>query len=338
MIKVGINGLGRIGRALYRAIATDESRTFEVCAINASCSPKDAAFYLKHDSLRGSLNKDIAFGDDFIECCGVKTFFTHERDPNNINWGKYGVDIVLECTGAFKTRESNEPHISKGGAKAVVISCPSPDSDFLSVYGVNTEDLGVGGKHTIISAASCTTNALAPIVKVMVDNFDVLKAQVITVHSVTNDQRIIDANHKDPRRSRACFASIIPTSSGAAKNISLIFPHLMNKINVSCVRVPTTNASLVDCSFVLKQKTDIQELSKIFSAAAAGKLKGVLGVCDEPLVSIDYNMNPNSVVIDLPCLQVTDGDMCRIVGWYDNEWAFALRMLDLAKQISGSVR
>ncbi|OEY86946.1 type I glyceraldehyde-3-phosphate dehydrogenase [Wolbachia pipientis] len=320
-IRVGINGLGRIGRNVLRAIFEVEkyNNKIEVIAVNGSLEASHHAHLIKYDSVHGRFNHDIKFND--IEnwlCINDRKFSLYrERNPGNIKWD---VDIVLECTGAFKTRAEIEKH----NAKKIVVSHPMPDADVTIVYGVNNNMLCKG--HRIISAGSCTTNCLAPVVQILHSNIRITSGFMTTIHAYTNDQNILDGNHKDLRRARACGLSMIPTTTGAAKTIDSVIPELKGKLDGTAIRVPVANVSLVDFKFTTDKKLlTIEKINEIFKNATCD----VLSVCEQPLVSIDFIHNPYSAIVDLTATYVTN-NIYRVAAWYDNEWAFSLRMLDIA--------
>lgn len=328
-IKVGINGYGRIGRnilrALYEAGRTNE---IEIVAINDLGDAKINAHLTRYDTAHGKFPADVRVEDDAMIVNGDRIRVLSEREPANLPWGELGVDLVLECTGLFTSKTKCSAHI-EGGAKKVVISAPGDkDVDATVVYGVNHDVLKAN--HTVISNASCTTNCLAPLVKPLHEHIGVLHGVMTTVHAYTNDQVLTDVYHKDLRRARSATMSMIPTKTGAAAAVGLVLPELNGKLDGYAVRVPTINVSMVDLSFYAARETTQEEITAILREAAAGPLKNVLTVNDEPLVSIDFNHNPASSVYDSTLTKVIDGRLVKVVAWYDNEWGFSNRMLDVA--------
>lgn len=329
-IKVGINGFGRIGRNIVRAAYGEES--IEWVAVNDITDAKSLAHLLKYDSIHGIYEGTIESKDKAIVINGSSVKVLSERDHSNIKWAEMGVDIVVESTGLFTSREKAEIHITKGGAKKVLISAPAKDEDITIVLGVN-DDKYDAKKHNIISNASCTTNCLAPFTKVLHENFTVKRGLMTTIHSYTNDQRILDLPHKDLRRARAAAMSMIPTTTGAAKAVGLVLPELKGKLNGFSMRVPTPDVSVVDLVAELDKKVTVEDINKVLKEAANGKLKGILGYTDEPLVSIDFLDNPLSSIVDGLSTMVIDGNFAKVVSWYDNEWGFSCRMIDLIKMV-----
>lgn len=331
-MKVAISGFGRIGRNSLRIIMENNVNDFEVVAINNQGKISDLAHLFKYDSCFGKFNGTIETTDDSMIINGKKIKVVGERDPEKLPWKELGVDLVIEATGAFRTREGAMKHIN-AGAKKVLITAPAKNEDVTIVMGVNEKDYD-HEKHNIISNASCTTNCLAPFAKVVVDKFGVKKGLMTTVHSYTNDQRILDGRHKkDLRRARAAAESIIPTTTGAAKAVALVIPELKGKLNGLAMRVPTPTVSVVDVVFELEKSTTVEELNNAFKEAAEGELKGILGYSDEPLVSIDYRKDPRSSIVDGLSTMVID-NMAKIVAWYDNEWGYSARVVDLTKYIA----
>lgn len=326
-VKIAINGLGRIGRCILRAITELDRNDVKVVAVNGPAPTDTHVQLLKHDSVHGAFPHVKKTGLDEIDLGKGAFPVFHERDPNKLPWGKYDVDIVLECTGVFRNGEETSVHL-KQGAKKVVISAPADGVESTIVYGVNNDALKPNQK--IISIGSCTTNCLAPVAKILNDSVGIVSGFMTTVHSYTNDQNIIDGSHKDLRRARGAAMSMIPTSTGAAKALGLVLPELKGKLDGVSVRVPTPNVSLVDLCFTSSRPTTKEELNKIAIEAANGALKGVLAVSDEPLVSIDFNHNPHSAVFDVTQTYVVNGNFCRVAAWYDNEWGFSNRMLDVS--------
>ncbi|QKX02279.1 type I glyceraldehyde-3-phosphate dehydrogenase [Wolbachia endosymbiont of Dirofilaria (Dirofilaria) immitis] len=318
-ICVGINGLGRIGRSVLRAIFEIEKygEQIEVVAINGSLSAKQHVHLIKYDSIHGKFdgNVDFSESENWISINGKKFFLYRERNPENIPWN---VDVVLECTGAFNKRIEAVKH----NAGRVIVSAPVSDADVTIVYGVNNSMLK--REHKVISAGSCTTNCLAPIVQVLHSNLGIKSGFMTTIHAYTNDQNILDGNHKDLQRARACGLSIVPTTTGAAKTISSVIPELKGKLDGIAIRVPVSNVSMIDFKFITGKKVTAEEINRILKDSA----NYVLSMCEEPLVSIDFVHSPYSAIVDLAGTYVT-GDICRVAAWYDNEWAFSLRMLDI---------
>jgi glyceraldehyde 3-phosphate dehydrogenase len=325
--KVAINGFGRIGRNILRAIFESGRKDIEVVAINDLASAKDNAHLLKYDSVHGIFPGTVAVeGNDMI-VNGHKIAVTAERDPATLPHGAMGVDVAMECTGFFTDADKAGLHL-KAGAKRVLISAPAKGEDITVVYGVNHHLLK--GEHKIVSNASCTTNCLAPVVRVLHDVIGIENGYMTTIHSYTNDQRILDQMHSDMRRARAAAMSMIPTSTGAAKAIGLVIPELKGKLDGSSMRVPTPNVSVVDFKFNAKRDTTVEEIHAAIIAASNGALKGVLDYVTEPLVSIDFNHNPHSSSFDATQTTVIDKRLVRILTWYDNEWGFSNRMSDTA--------
>ncbi|HKL83109.1 MAG TPA: type I glyceraldehyde-3-phosphate dehydrogenase [Desulfobacter sp.] len=333
-VKVGINGFGRIGRMIFRAAL--ENDAIEVAAINDLIDTETIAHLLKYDSVHGRLPNEVSHGDAFITVDGKQIWVTALKDPARIAWVDTGVDIVLECTGLFRNRETAGKHL-EGGAKKVIISAPAKDPDVTIVMGVNHEDYDPGAHH-IISNASCTTNCLAPVAKVLLENFGIVCGLMTTIHSYTGDQRLLDFPHKDLRRARAAALSMIPTTTGAAKAVSLVLPELEGKLNGLAVRVPTPNVSLVDL-VITTEKKDLTKVvvNQALKTASETNLKGVLGYLDKPLVSIDHNSCPLSSIVDAACTDVINGEMVKIFSWYDNEAGYSHRMVDLAAMVGNAL-
>jgi glyceraldehyde 3-phosphate dehydrogenase len=323
-LRVGINGFGRIGRVLFRA-GFDK---FDIVGINNLDSVEGAAHLLKYDSAHGIYDKEVSHDEKSITVSGKKIPLTACKNPAEIPWKEWGADLVLECTGAFKKKEEFMAHI-KAGAKRVMVSAPADGVDKTIVYGVNHTSYDAG-KDFVISNASCTTNCLAPVAKVLNETFGIENGMMTTIHSYTNDQRILDAPHKDLRRARSAAVSMIPTSTGAAKAIGLVIPELAGKLDGTSVRVPTPNVSLVDLTANLKKDVTIDALNEALIKASNGTLKGVLFCEDKLLVSIDFNGNPYSSIVDLDSTMVIGNRMVKIMSWYDNETGFSNRMVDLA--------
>jgi glyceraldehyde 3-phosphate dehydrogenase len=333
-IKVGINGFGRIGRNIYRAAMSDKQ--IEFVAVNDITDSQTLAHLLKYDSTLGILDADIKPLENAISVNG-KTFKVFaEKDPAKLPWKNLGVDIVIESTGLFTKKDDAVKHMTSGGAKKVIISAPAKGHDLTIVLGVN-DNAYDPARHHVVSNASCTTNCLAPVAKVILDVFGIRRGLMTTIHSYTNDQRILDLPHKDLRRARAAALSMIPTSTGAAKAIGEVIPELKGKMDGISVRVPTPNVSLVDVVFDVEKKTTIDEVNNAIVAAADGKMKGVLSYTKEPLVSIDFRLNPHSSIVDLPSTNVIDGQLVKLFSWYDNEWGFSCRVIDLIRLMGRSL-
>ncbi len=329
-IRIGINGFGRIGRKVARLALS--SPDFEIVGINDLGSIDTLAHLLKYDSVHGIAPEDIRVEGQTLIAGRHKIKCTAEKDPAKIPWGDLKASLVHECTGAFTEGEKAKAHIA-GGAKKVIISAPAKGHDVTICMGVNHTQYDAA-KHTIISNASCTTNCLAPLVKVLDDTFGVVRGTMLTVHSYTNDQRILDLPHKDLRRARAAAVSMIPTTTGAAKAVGEVIPHLKGKLDGFSVRVPTPNVSLVDFTGELKTATSKEELNGALKKASQGALKGILGYSELPLVSCDYNGNIHSSTIDADCTIVQSGTFVKVISWYDNESGFSARMLDLSRLVA----
>ncbi|MDD4047718.1 MAG: type I glyceraldehyde-3-phosphate dehydrogenase [Clostridia bacterium] len=327
--KLGINGFGRIGRMCLRASL--ENPEVEVVAINGTSSPQSLAHLLKYDSVHGKLNNQIETLNDEIIVDGKSIKILSDRNPANLHWGDYGVDIVIESTGKFRSGKDCQVHLDNG-AKKVIISAPAKEEDITIVMGVN-EDKYDPKNHHIISNASCTTNCLAPVVKVLNDNFGILSGFMTTVHAFTNDQRCLDNRHQDLRRARSCVDSIIPTTTGAAKAIGSVIPELQGKLNGVSVRVPVTNVSLTDLVVELNTDTSREEINKVLENAARGSMKNILDYCTEPLVSIDFLNDAHSSIVDSLSTMVVGSRLAKVFAWYDNEWGYSCRVIDLANYI-----
>ena len=330
-LKIGINGFGRIGRNFFRASYQDPD--IDIMAANDIVDAKILAHLLKYDSVLGILDADIQATEDALIVNSKKTQILTERDPANLPWKDMGVSIVIEATGLFRKRQDAIKHIESGGAEKVIISAPASEPDVTLVLGVNEETYDPENHH-IISNASCTTNCLAPAVKVIHQAFGVEKAFMTTIHAYTMDQKILDAPHKDLRRARAAAVSQIPTTTGAAKAVGLVMPDLQGKIDGIAIRIPTANVSLVDLVALLKTKTSAEEANRAFKTAAEGEMKGILQYCEEPLVSVDFMANPHSSIVDSQFTRVTDDNLIKVLAWYDNEWGYSCRLKDLVKFIS----
>jgi glyceraldehyde 3-phosphate dehydrogenase len=330
--KIGINGFGRIGRLAFKAIKQRYPDKLEVVVLNDLTDPKSNAHLLKYDSNYGIYPGKVEATGDSIVVDGKATKVLAERDPAKIKWNDYGVEVVVESTGLFTEGAKASAHF-QGGAKKVIISAPAKGEDLTIVLGVN-EDKYDPAKHRVISNASCTTNCIAPVVKVLHQNFGVSKGLMTTIHAYTNDQKILDVVHKDLRRARAAGMSIIPTTTGAAKAVTQVLPELQGRVHGLALRVPVTTVSLCDFVADLEREATAEEVNKAFQAAAGGKLKGILEYCDEPLVSIDFKGNPASSIVDAPSTMVLGGNMVKVLSWYDNEWGYSCRMADLISFIA----
>jgi glyceraldehyde 3-phosphate dehydrogenase len=330
VVKVGINGFGRIGRNVFRASFNNPN--VEIVAINDLTDVNTLAHLLKYDTTHGRFEGNVEIGEGALIVNGKTIKVFAERDPGVLPWGSVGAEIVIESTGIFTSKEKAELHL-KGGAKKVIISAPATNEDITIVIGVN-EDKYDPAKHTIISNASCTTNCLAPFTKVINDQFGIVKGMMTTIHSYTNDQSVLDVPHKDLRRARAAAENIIPSSTGAAKAISLVLPELKGKLNGISMRVPTPNVSVTDLVAELKVNVTVEEVNAALKAASDGPLKGILNYSEEPLVSSDYNGDPASSTIDALSTMVVEGNMVKIISWYDNEWGYSNRVVDLVEYIA----
>jgi glyceraldehyde 3-phosphate dehydrogenase len=330
MIKIGINGFGRIGRLVFRAALNRSD--IEVVAVNDLTDANMLAHLLKYDSVHGILNEEVTVTENGFKIRGREVKVTAERDPALIPWGDLGVDLVVESTGRFTKAEDARKHI-EAGAKKVIISAPAKDEDITIVMGVNEEKYDPANHH-IISNASCTTNCLAPVAKVLHETFGIRRGLMTTVHSYTNDQQILDLPHKDYRRARAAGESIIPTTTGAARAVALVLPELKGKLNGFAMRVPTPNVSVVDLVADLEKETSVEEVNAVLKQAAVGHLKGIMDYNELPLVSRDYNGNPASSTVDGLSTMVIDGSMVKVVAWYDNEWGYSNRVVDLVQFIA----
>lgn len=329
-IKVGINGFGRIGRNVLRsALGNDD---FDFVAVNDLTDTATLAHLLKYDSVMGNLDHEISSDGNSINVGGDSFKVFSERDPAQIPWDEVGAEVIVESTGLFRDRDSASKHL-RGPVKKVVISAPGKSPDLTVVLGVNEEAYD-GDNHHVVSNASCTTNCLAPVAKVIHENFGIVNAQMTTIHAYTNGQRLLDLPHKDLRRARAAGLSMIPTSTGAAKAVSLVIPELEGKFEGISVRVPTPNVSLVDVVINVEKSTDAASVNGVLKDAAQGSLKGILGFSEEPLVSIDYRGNSHSSIVDADNTSVLDGNSVKILSWYDNEWGYSCRVRDLIKYIA----
>ncbi|MDX2201510.1 MAG: type I glyceraldehyde-3-phosphate dehydrogenase [Hyphomicrobiaceae bacterium] len=326
-VKIAISGFGRIGRNILRAIAESGRTDVKVVAINDLFPAKDSAHLFKYDSVHGRFPGTVKLEGDVLDVGTGPIKVLMERDPKKLPWKDLGIDIVMESTGVFTDREKAALHL-EAGAKRVLVSAPSKGADITVVYGVNHQKLKA--EHLVVSNASCTTNCLAPVAKVLNDLCGITAGFMTTIHAYTNDQNVLDQAHKDPRRARAAGLNMIPTSTGAASAVGLVLPELKGKLDGTSVRVPTPNVSLVDLKFIPGRETTVAEINKAMQHAAAHELKGILAVTDEPLVSSDFNHNAASSTFDLTGTQVVDGKLVRVMSWYDNEWGFSNRMADTA--------
>lgn len=335
-MKVGINGFGRIGKNVLRAYFENGGKDafgYEIVAVNNRKEAKTLAHLFKYDSVFGTYQGEVeAVGDDKLVIDGHEILLFEERDPANAPWGKLGVEIVIESTGKFNNKEDASKHID-AGAKKVILTAPGKNVDGTFVVGVNCHDYDPE-KHHVISNASCTTNCLAPFAKVVDEKFGIVKGLMTTVHAYTNDQNILDKRHKDLRRARAAALSIIPTTTGAAKAVSLVLPQLEGKLNGFAMRVPTPTVSVVDLTVELSKEATVEEINKAFEEASKNELKGILGYSDEPLVSVDYTKDKRSSIVDGLSTMVMGKNMAKIVAWYDNEWGYSNRVLDLTKIVN----
>ena len=328
-VKVAINGFGRIGRNVFRAQM--DNPDIEIVGVNDITDKTTLAHLLKYDSVLGNLDTDVAATENGLNIGGEEIRVFSERDPGQIPWSSVGAEIVVESTGLFRTRELAAKHIG-GSVRKVIISAPAKDEDITVVLGVNDDQLD--DSHTVVSNASCTTNCLAPVAKVLHDQFGIAKATMTTVHSYTNDQRTLDLPHKDLRRARAAAVNMIPTKTGAAAAIGLVMPDLKGKCDGFSIRVPTPNVSVVDLVAELKSSATPEQVNAALKEAAGGPLKGVLGYTDEPLVSSDFMRNPNSSIVDGAMTRVIGENMVKVLSWYDNEWGYSNRVIDLAARLA----
>ena len=325
-LKIGINGFGRIGRMVLRSIVENNRKDLEIVAINNRASAEVSSFLLQHDTIHGKLKAKINHSEKLIEINDKKIDMTHETEISKINWKKYKVDVVLECTGKFNTKEKSSQHINSGTNK-VIVSSPCKNAKSI-VFGVNEKNLE--SDDQVISATSCTTNCLAPIAQVLNENFGIERGFMTTIHSYTTDQRLLDNSHKDLRRARAASNSMIPTTTGATKSLGEIIPSLKGKIEGISIRVPTPNVSLIEFVFSSSKNLTVKEINNSFIKVSKSKLKNILETNNKPLVSSDFNHNPHSAIVDLTLTKVIENKMAKISAWYDNEWGFASRMCDLA--------
>jgi glyceraldehyde 3-phosphate dehydrogenase len=328
-VRVGVNGFGRIGRVFFRAALT--TKDIEVVAVNDLADAKTLGHLLVH----GALGAEVSAKGDTIVVDGRKVRVCSVKDPSSLPWSELGVDIVVESTGIFRDKATSSKHL-QAGAKKVVITAPAKDPDITIVLGVN-EGKYDPAKHELVSNASCTTNCLATVAKVLLDNFGIKRGFASTVHSYTNDQPIHDFPHKDLRRARAGAVSMIPTTTGAATAVGLVLPELKGKLDGIAIRVPTANVSVVDLTAELARPATAEQVNEAFRAAATGPLKGILDATDEELVSVDFNGNPHSSIVDLPSTSVVDGNLVKVLAWYDNEWGYSCRVRDLIRYMAGSL-
>jgi glyceraldehyde 3-phosphate dehydrogenase len=333
-VKVAINGFGRIGRNILRAIVESGRTDIEVVSINDLGPVETNAHLVRYDSVHGRFPGEVKVAGDTIDVGRGPIKVHAERDPANLPWGAEGADIVLECTGIFASKEKASAHL-QAGAKRVIVSAPADGADLTVVYGVNHDQLT--SDHVVISNASCTTNCLAPVAKVLNDAIGIEKGFMTTIHAYTGDQPTLDTMHKDLYRARAAALSMIPTSTGAAKAVGLVLPELKGKLDGVAIRVPTPNVSVVDLTFEAKRATTVEEINEAIRSAANGKLKGILGYTDEKLVSSDFNHDPHSSVFHTDQTKVMEGSFCRVLSWYDNEWGFSNRMADTAVALAKTI-
>ena len=329
-IKIGINGMGRIGRMVVRSIIESKNNNLKIKHINNRSNSETTSKLIKYDSVHGKFSADLSFNENHLIINSEKITFSQQSNIEDINWKKFDVDYVFECTGKFNSKEKLLSHI-KNGAKKVIVSAPCKNADKTIVFGVNEESISKNDQ--IISAASCTTNCLAPVVNVLNENFEIEKGFMTTIHAFTSDQRILDNSHKDPRRARSASQSIVPTSTGASKAIGEIIPSLKGKLEGIAMRVPTPNVSLIELVFCTKKEIDKEKINKSFEVAANNKLKNILEITYEKLVSIDFNHHSASAIVDGSLTNVIGKNMGKISAWYDNEWGFSNRMCDIAENI-----
>jgi len=333
-VKAAINGFGRIGRMVFRKAMLDDQ--IQIVAVNASYPAETLAHLIKYDTNHGRYECDVIAEDDALIINGKRVLLLNNRDPKQLPWGELGIDIVIEATGKFNSKDQAMGHID-AGAKKVVLTAPGKNEDITIVMGVNEDDLDPE-KHVIISNASCTTNCLAPVVKLLDDEFGIDNGLMTTVHAYTNDQKNIDNPHKDLRRARACAQSIIPTTTGAAKALSLVLPHMKGKLHGLALRVPVSNVSMVDLVVDLKKDVTAEEVNAAFATASKTSLAGILDYTDEPLVSTDFNTNPYSAVVDGLTTMVMEGRKVKVLAWYDNEWGYSCRVVDLVKFVGSQMK
>ncbi|MFM7530812.1 MAG: type I glyceraldehyde-3-phosphate dehydrogenase [Nodosilinea sp.] len=333
MIRVAINGFGRIGRNFLRCWLTRSNSQLEVVAINDTSDPKTNSHLLKYDSMLGRLDADISYTDDTLVVNGKTIKCYSDRNPNNLPWAAWNIDLIIESTGVFVSAEGASRHI-EAGAKKVLITAPGKGSNIGTyVIGVNDGDYR-HDQYDVVSNASCTTNCLAPVVKVLHENFGIIKGTMTTTHSYTGDQRLLDASHRDLRRARAAALNIVPTTTGAAQAVALVIPEMAGKLNGIALRVPTPNVSVVDLVAQVEKPTIAEQVNGALKAAAEGPMKGILAYSDLPLVSIDYRKTDESSIVDSSLTMVMGGDMVKVVAWYDNEWGYSQRVVDLAELVA----
>jgi glyceraldehyde-3-phosphate dehydrogenase (NAD(P)) len=333
VIRVAINGFGRIGRNFMRCWVGREHSNIDVVAINDTSDPRTNAHLLRYDTMLGKLqNADISADDNSIIINGKTVKCVSDRNPENLPWRDWEIDLIIEATGVFTSKEGAMKHVN-AGAKKVLITAPGKNEDGTFVVGVNHHDYD-HNKHNIISNASCTTNCLAPVAKVLHEKFNIIKGTMTTTHSYTGDQRLLDASHRDLRRARAAAMNIVPTSTGAAKAVALVLPDLKGKLNGVALRVPTPNVSMVDFVVNVEKRTITEEVNQALRDAAEGPMKGILDYCDLPLVSSDHQGNPASSIVDASLTMVMGSDMVKVMAWYDNEWGYSQRVLDLAELVA----
>ena len=328
--RLAISGFGRIGRMVLRALAESDRNDIRIVLINTPGPVEASAHLYEFDSIHGRARGEVTYGDDWMDVGTGRIAMTHERDPSNIPHGDHDIDVVLECSGHFNERDKAAAHLA-GGAKRVLVSAPCKQADATIVYGVNHHE--ISAELLVISNASCTTNCLAPVVKVMAESVGIEAGYMTTIHAYTGDQPTLDTSHRDLRRARAAAMSMIPTSTGAARSVGDVLPALKGKMNGSAIRVPTANVSVVDFGFTSERETSTGEVNAILKSASQGAMKGVLGTNERPLVSVDFNHDPHSSIADLTQTHVMNGRLVRVLAWYDNEWGFSCRMLDNAAEI-----
>lgn len=326
-LKIAINGFGRIGRNIVRAVLESNRTDLEIVAVNDLTSAETLAHLFQYDSVHGPFRGEVSVQGDIININGGDIRVFSERDPAQLPWSDHNIDVVFECTGLFTERSKAAAHLD-AGAKRVLISAPGKEADLTVVYGVNHDQLT--SEHKIVSNASCTTNCLAPVAKVLHELCGINQGYMTTIHAYTSDQRILDAPHKDLRRARAAALSMIPTSTGAAKAVGLVLPELAGKLDGTAIRVPTPNVSMIDLTFIPTRETSVEEINAAMKHAASNSLKGVLGFVEAPLVSTDFNHDPHSSSFDATQTQIIDNRLVRVLSWYDNEWGFSNRMCDVA--------
>jgi len=326
-VKIAINGFGRIGRQVFRALYANYRDQVEIVAINDLYDPEKIFHLLEYDSVYGRANMNAQINGNKVKVADWTVHCFAERDPKNLKWGDFGVDIVVESTGIFRSAKDTQVHIDNG-AKKVIITAPAKDEDITIVLGVNEEQYDAK-KHHIVSNASCTTNCLAPLALILHENYGIKQGTMTTIHSYTNDQRILDMAHSDPRRARAAACNIIPTSTGAAQAVAKVIPALKGKFTGYSLRVPTPSVSIIDFVAILEKPTDTEAMRAVLKKASETKMKGILEYCEKPLVSMDFKGNPHSSIVDVQYSTVQDGTLAKIVSWYDNEWGYSSRVCDL---------